>query len=42
MSNPTTYYSVGGTDLSNIFHILLSGTIPYQTTTGYKIPNGKD
>lgn len=40
MSNPTTNYSVGGVDLSNIFQPL-SSRIPYQTTTGYKL-NGND
>lgn len=35
MSNPTTYYTVGGIDLSNIFFPYTSG--PQAITTGYKV-----
>jgi hypothetical protein len=43
MSNPTTYYTVGGVDLSNIFQPLSLGTA-YSSATGYKIPqpDGRD
>lgn len=41
MSNPTTYFLVGGNDLSSIFQPLSLGT-PYGTATGFKIPNGQD
>lgn len=36
MSNPITYFLVGGTDLSSIFQPLSLGT-PYGTPTGYKV-----
>jgi len=41
MSNPTTNFTVGGFDLSNIFQPLSLGTA-YPTPTGYKISNGQD
>ena len=40
MSNPQTFYTVGGVDLSNIFQHYTSGS--QAPTTGYKIPNGAD
>lgn len=36
MSNPETYYKVGGIDLSGIFQPLSLGT-PFSTQTGYKV-----
>jgi hypothetical protein len=38
MSNPQTFYKVGGVDLSNIFQPLSLGT-QYPNATGYKIGN---
>ena len=40
MSNPQTFYKVGGVDLSNIFQPLTGTQSPI--TTGYKLPNGDD
>ena len=40
MSNPQTFYTVGGVDLSNIFLPYTSGTP--ALATGYKIPGGAD
>jgi len=36
MSNPDTFYTVSGIDLSNIFQPLSLGT-SYPTATGYRI-----
>jgi hypothetical protein len=41
MSNPQTFYTYGGVDLSNIFQPLSLGTA-YPTATNYKIPDGRD
>jgi len=41
MSNPQTYYTYGGIDLSSIFQPLSLGTA-YPIATGYKIPGGQD
>lgn len=41
MSNPQTFYTVGGLDLSGIFQPLALGQA-YPYTTGYKIPDGRD
>ena len=41
MSNPTTYYTVGGIDLSGIFQPLSLGT-QYPNATGYEISDGRD
>ena len=41
MSNPQTFYTVGGIDLSGIFQPLSLGT-QYPYATGYKMPDGKD
>ena len=40
MSNPQTFYTVGGVDLSNIFQPYTSGT--QASATGYKISGGAD
>ena len=40
MSNPTTYYNVGGIDLSNIFQPYSSGAL--ARATGYRILGGQD
>ena len=40
MSNPQTFYTVGGVDLSNIFQPYTSGT--QASATGYKILGGAD
>ena len=41
MSNPQTFYTVGGVDLSNIFQPLSLGT-QYPNPTSYTIPSGAD
>lgn len=40
MSNPQTFYTVGGEDLSGIFQPL--GSLTQALSTGYKIPDGRD
>jgi len=40
MSNPQTFYTAGGQDLSGIFQPL--GSLTQALATGYKIPDGRD